>query len=177
MFARHRLTGIVLLALGSVAVAASGAAADPGPPRLGIQVQEMTPELRAWFQAPQTAGVLVTRVEPDSPAQEAGVQVGDVIVEAGGEALETPRDLVWLALRAPEGEPLNLVVLRKGQRVEIAVVPRGRPQPPFWERDDLWGPGQAPLIRDLREHLRTLERRLEKLERKLEEDEVDRTAL
>jgi len=100
-----------------------------------------------------------------------------VIVGAGGEALDTPRDLVWQALRAPEGEPLKLVVLRKGQRVEIAVVPRGRPQPPFWERDDLWGPGQAPLIRNLREQLRTLERRLERLERKLEEGEVDRTAL
>ena len=94
MPARLRLAGIVLLALGGLVVAASVAGADPGPPRLGIQVQEMTPELRAWFQAPQTAGVLVTRVEPDSPAQEAGVQVGDVIVEAGGEALETPRDLV-----------------------------------------------------------------------------------
>jgi membrane-associated protease RseP (regulator of RpoE activity) len=177
MPARLRLAGIVLLALGGLVVAASVAGADPGPPRLGIQVQEMTPELRAWFQAPQTAGVLVARVEPDSPAQEAGVQVGDVIVEAGGEALETPRDLLWQALRAPEGEPLKLVALRKGQRVEIAVVPRGRPQPPFWERDDLWGPGQAPLIRDLREQLRTLERRLERLERKLEEGEVDRTAL
>jgi membrane-associated protease RseP (regulator of RpoE activity) len=176
MSARLPLAVIVLLLVGGVAAAAPGAGADPGPPRLGIQVQEMTPELRAWLQAPEAAGVLVARVEPDSPAQEAGVQVGDVIVEAGGEAVETPRDLVWQALRAPEGEPLKLVVLRKGRRVEIAVVPRGRPQPPFWERDDLWGPGQAPLIRDLREHLRTLERRLEKLERKLEEDDVDRTA-
>jgi len=176
MSARLRLAVIVLLLVGGVAAAAPGAGADPGPPRLGIQVQEMTPELRAWLQAPEAAGVLVARVEPDSPAQEAGVQVGDVILEAGGEAVETPRDLVWQALRAPEGEPLKLAVLRKGRRVEIDVVPRGRPQPPFWERDDLWGPGQAPLIRDLREHLRTLERRLEKLERKLEEDDVDRTA-
>ena len=122
MSARLRLLGIVLLALGGAALIPSGAAADPGPARLGIQLQEMTPALRAWFQAPQTAGVLVARVEPDSPAQEAGVQVGDVIVEAGGEALETPRDLVWQALRAPEGEPLKLVVLRKGQNPEDLVV-------------------------------------------------------
>ena len=72
-----------------------------------------------------------------------------------------------MVARAPEGEPFPFRVLRKGERLEIAVVPRGRPRPPIWERDDLWGPGQAPMIRDLREHLRNLERRLEKLERQL----------
>jgi membrane-associated protease RseP (regulator of RpoE activity) len=175
--ARRHPFGIALLIFCGAALAAPSAGAEPDPPRLGIQVQEMTPELRAWFQAPEGAGVLVARVEPGSAAQEAGIQVGDVIVEAGGEAVETPRDLVWQALRAPEGEPLALVLLRNGERLEAPVVPRGRPRPPFWEQDDLWGPGQAPLIRDLREHLRALERRLERLERKLEEGEVDRTAL
>jgi membrane-associated protease RseP (regulator of RpoE activity) len=156
-------------------VLAAAAAADTGPPRLGVQVQPMTPELRAWFEAPEGVGVLVARVEPGSPAAEAGVQVGDVIVEAGGEPVESPRDLIWQALRAPEGKKLAVALLRKGERVELEVVPRGKPQPPFWERDDLWGPGQGgSLLRDLREQLRKLERRIEELEERLDDD-VDRT--
>lgn len=151
------------------------AAADTPPPRLGVQVQPMTPELRAWFEAPEGAGVLVARVEPGSPAAEAGVQVGDVIVEAGGEPVETPRDLIRQALRAPEGKKLAVALLRDGERVELDVVPRGEPHPPIWERDDLWGPGQGgSWLRDLREQLRKLERRIEELEERLDDD-VDRT--
>jgi membrane-associated protease RseP (regulator of RpoE activity) len=157
------------------AAPAAPAAADTGPPRLGVQVQPMTPELRTWFNAPEGAGVLVARVELGSPAAAAGVQVGDVIVEAGGEAVESPRDLIWQALRAPEGEKLKVALLRKGERLELEVVPRGKPHPPIWERDDLWGPGQGGgLLRDLREQLHKLEKRIEELEQRLDEN-VDRT--
>lgn len=155
--------------------AVAPAAADTGPPRLGVQVQPMTPELRAWLDAPERVGVLVARVEPGSPADEAGVAVGDVIVRVGGEPVDTPRDLIWQVLRAPEGEKLKVALLRKGERMELEVVPRGKPQAPFWDRDDLWGPGQGgSLLRDLREQLRKLERRIEELEERLDED-VDRT--
>jgi C-terminal processing protease CtpA/Prc len=160
-----------------LALARPAAAVPPGmgPPRLGVQVQSMTPELRKYFQAPEGVGVLVAKVEPGSPAAEAGIQAGDVIVEAGGDPVETPRDLIWQALRAPEGEKLKIALLRKGERKELEVVPRGQPQPPIWERPDLWGPGQGgALLRDLREQLRNLEKRLEKLEQKMDDD-VNRT--
>jgi S1-C subfamily serine protease len=176
MSVRVRTSVFVLASL--LLLPAAAAAEHPfheGPPRLGLQVQSMTPELRGFFQAPEEAGVLVARVEPKSPAAGAGVEVGDVILEAGGERIESPRDLVWAALRAPEGEKLPLVLLRKGERLEVELVPRGRPRQPFWEREDLWGPGQGGVLRELREQLRNLERRLEELEHKLDEKEVDRT--
>ena len=46
---------------------------------------------------------------------------------------------------------------------------------PFWDRDELWGPGQAELLRELRRQLHKLDERLERIERKLDEDDVDRT--
>lgn len=173
---RLRPAAIALFASLLLLVAAPApAAAGSGRPRLGVQVQPMTPELRAWFEAPEGVGVLVAKVEPGSPAAEAGVEVGDVIVEAGGEPVESPRDLIWQALRAPEGEKFEIALLRKGERKELEVVPRGAPHPPIWERGDLWGPGQGgTLLRDLREQLRKLERRLEELEQRLDDD-VDRT--
>ena len=77
--------------------------------------------------------------------------------------------------RAPEAEPLALELYRDGERVEKRVVPRGPPHSPFWEREDLWGPHQEKLLRELRDQLRRLERRLRELERRLDEGDVDRT--
>jgi membrane-associated protease RseP (regulator of RpoE activity) len=165
----------ILVGLFDLAAARPAAAFPPGPPRLGLEVQGLTPELRKFLDAPEDAGVLVARVEPDSPAAQAGLAAGDVLVEAGGEKLTSPHELTWIALRAPEGEKLKLVFYRKGERKELELVPRGERIVPPWDRDDLWGPSQAPMIRELREQLRALERRMEQLERKLEQGEPNRT--
>jgi S1-C subfamily serine protease len=182
MRSRSRLVSVPALALVSVlaallalAAARPAAAFPPGPPRLGLEVQSLTPELRKFLDAPADAGVLVARVEPESPAAKAGLAAGDVIVEAGGEKLTSPHELTWIALRAPEGEKLALVYYRKGERKELELVPRGERIVPPWDRDDLWGPHQAPMIRELREQLRALERRMEQIEKKLEQDAPNRT--
>ncbi len=170
---------VAALACLCAVAAAPATAAEPhedfeaGPPRLGLIVQPMTPELRVWFAAPPGVGVLVSRVVRGGPAEEAGVEVGDVVIEASGEEVRSRRDLVWKTVRTPQGDAVQLVLVRRGQRVEIDVVPKGRIRPPVWDRDELWGPLQAPLVRELREGLKELEKRLETLEEKLEEDEPD----
>jgi membrane-associated protease RseP (regulator of RpoE activity) len=163
---------LLLVVLG-LAVAGAAAAFPPDPPRLGLEVQEMSPELRKFLEAPEDAGVLVSRVERGSPAAEAGVQVGDVLYEAGGQRIEGPAELIWLALRAPEKEKLPLVLYRKGEKQEVELTPRGGPRIP--DKDDLFGPGQAPLLRELREQLRMLEKRIEELEKKLDPNAPNRT--
>src|SRR4029077_19784150 len=55
---------------------------------LGIQLIEITPELRAHYGVARDAGVLVGGVEPDSPAAKAGIEVGDIITRDGGARLE-----------------------------------------------------------------------------------------
>jgi hypothetical protein len=97
--------------------------------RLGVEVQAMTEELRAFFGAPADRGVLVARVAAERPAERAGVQVGDVLVAAAGEPLGRPIDLVAVVARAPAQEKLALELVRKGERLTIEVVPEGDPTP------------------------------------------------
>src|SRR5204863_3258457 len=53
--------------------------------RLGVSVQEVTPELAEYFGVKQ--GVLVASVAPDSPAAKAGLKAGDVITAANGKSI------------------------------------------------------------------------------------------
>jgi predicted metalloprotease with PDZ domain len=167
-----RTSHALLLATFALALAAPAAAFPPGPPRLGIEVEDMTPELREFLEAPRDAGVLVARVEPGSPAAEAGVKVGDVLYQAGGERIARTHELIWVALRAPENEKLPLVLYRKGEKVELEVTPRGGPRIP--DKDELFGAG-SPLLRELREQLRALEKRIEELEKKVDPNAPGRT--
>src|SRR5262245_35092128 len=52
------------------------------PRRIGVQVQPLTPELREFFGVEGDAGLLVAAVEARSPAADAGLRAGDVIVRA-----------------------------------------------------------------------------------------------
>ncbi len=145
------------------------------PVRLGLRVQAMSPELRSYFEAPRDRGVLVSRVEPGSPAEQAGVQVGDVIVRLGDAVVRHPRE----ALRAPAGEALEIEVVRKGRRKTLSVTPEGPPRPYLnpldpeswreWQRrmEEALGRGSEELRRQMEE----LDRRLRELERRLREDE------
>ncbi|MFO7259552.1 MAG: RIP metalloprotease RseP [bacterium] len=73
---------------------------------------------------PELAPV-VGRVEPGSPAERAGLQAGDSIVEAGGRPVRVWQDLI--AVVSPRaGEPIDMVVVRDGRRVSLTVVPEAR---------------------------------------------------
>jgi len=158
------------------------AAGDAGLPqrlgggRIGVQVQAMTPELREHFHAPPDRGLLVTRIEPGRPAERAGVKVGDVLLEAGGEAQRGTWDLVRVVGRAPEGEKLPLHLLRDGKSRTIEVVPEGASTPwPDPQGISEWlERGMQMGSQELREHLREIERRLEELEKRMEEEQQRR---
>jgi len=143
----------------------------PGQSRIGVTVQSMTPELRRHFQAPEDRGLLVTRVAPDRPAARAGLKVGDVILEAGGEVQRRSYDLVRVVGRAEQGTPLRLQVLRGGKTRTIDVIPEGTAAP--WPDPGAWAEWLERNLQmgseELREQLERLEERLEELERRLDE--------
>jgi predicted metalloprotease with PDZ domain len=85
------------------------------PRRIGVQVQPLTPELREYFGVEGNAGLLVAAVEARSPAAEAGLRAGDVILRAEGYEMYEPEHLVEVLQRVPEGEAVDLLVLRKGR--------------------------------------------------------------
>jgi serine protease Do len=65
---------------------------SPGRARLGVGVQDLTPDLAAYFGV--GAGVLVSSVDADRPAAKAGLKAGDVITAIDGQAVKSPAQLV-----------------------------------------------------------------------------------
>ena len=146
----------------------------PGRARIGVQVQPMTPELREFLQAPRDRGVLVVRVVEDSPAEKAGVRVGDVITEASGERVEKPFQLIQVVITADRDEPLELSLHRKGEAVSLSLRPEGQALP--WPGNKSWDDFGQHWRRGLREGAESLRERLEDLERRLHELELERRA-
>jgi hypothetical protein len=97
---------------------------------LGVQLIELTPDLRAYFGAAPDAGVLISSVEPDSPAAVAGLAAGDVVISADGVPVESSFGLAREIGRRSEGEEIELDLLRdhSRQRVVAVVAERERPQ-------------------------------------------------
>ncbi len=80
---------------------------------LGVNIQTLTPSLARSLGLPDdTSGVLVAGVTANSPAEKAGLQDGDVIVEMNGRKLATRRSLHLLAAQTPPGTTVTLRVLR-----------------------------------------------------------------
>lgn len=89
------------------------AAAAPVPVRLGLQVERLT----ATDGAAAPPGVRILQVEPQSPADLAGLKVGDVILQVNGNILRDPEDLAArvAAVAADAGAARELqLVLRRG---------------------------------------------------------------
>jgi S1-C subfamily serine protease len=66
----------------------------------------------------------VLYVEPGSPAAVAGLQVGDLLVAAGGRPISTSQDLQRLMLAEAIGKDLQITVSRNGAMVDVIAVPR-----------------------------------------------------
>jgi len=90
--------------------------------RLGIGIQPVTKELAQSFKLDSTHGVVVVQVEPGSPAEKAGLQVGDVILAYNGKAIEEGNMLPRLVGGTKPGEQAKLEVWRKGERRTLAAT-------------------------------------------------------
>ena len=150
--------------------------ATPQPTaRLGVQVLEITEELRAHFGAPRTAGVLVSKVQSDTPAARAGVQVGDVIVKVAGVDVETSRQVKDAVRDKKKGESVTLTLVRAKRQFELAARMDSEPEgglhfefgtPPGglhkdWRFEWHWPPT------DVEQRLREMERKLQELQKRL----------
>jgi len=88
---------------------------------LGVQIQPVSDELAAALGLEEARGALVNDVVPDSPAEAAGFENGDVILAIAGEDVETPRELVFAVADRPIGEAVDLTVWRDGERETLSV--------------------------------------------------------
>ena len=82
---------------------------------LGVVIQEVTADLADSFGLDRPRGALVSQVQEDSPAQKAGLQAADVILEFNGKAVENSSDLPRIVGMAKPGTKIPLQVWRKGK--------------------------------------------------------------
>jgi serine protease Do len=94
---------------------------------LGVLIQDVTKDLADSFGMKQPRGALIARVLPNSPSEEAGLEVGDVILEFGGKSIHTSSELPPLVGRTDVNKPTDVKILRNGEtktmRVHIGELP------------------------------------------------------
>jgi len=88
---------------------------------LGITVQNLTPDIAKGLGLKKETGVVVTRVEPGSPARDAGIQTGDVIREVNRKPVKDVDDFVQKVEKAKDQENI-LFFLQRGQNNLFAAV-------------------------------------------------------
>jgi len=82
---------------------------------LGVQIQDVTRELAESFGMKKPQGALVSKVLPDSPAEKAGLQIGDIITEFNGQQIETSGDLPPMVGITPINDKATLKIIRQGE--------------------------------------------------------------
>ncbi len=82
---------------------------------IGIGIQEVTKDIQEGFKLPTRNGILISRVETDSPAEEAGLKQGDVIRHLNGKEIETMRAFRNEVAAMPPGSSIKLGVYRDGK--------------------------------------------------------------
>ncbi|OGT42681.1 MAG: hypothetical protein A3F42_06090 [Gammaproteobacteria bacterium RIFCSPHIGHO2_12_FULL_37_34] len=89
---------------------------------LGIGAQDITPELAIAFNIHSTKGAAVTQVVPDSPAAQAGIEIGDIITAVNANSVTNASDVVNTIGFLRVGTKTTVEVLRNGKPIAISVV-------------------------------------------------------
>lgn len=89
---------------------------------LGVLIQDLTPDVVDALNLDVGAGAVVSRVEPDSPAEGAGIQAGDVIVSVDDDMIAGANDLRNTIGLTRAGETVTIGLVRDNKRQEVSVT-------------------------------------------------------
>ena len=93
---------------------------------LGVHLTPLSDPLRAYFEAPEGQGVLISAVEKDSPAERAGLKAGDVIIGLDGKTIESARGLIKAMMKVEKGRSVQVELIRDRSRQTITAQPERR---------------------------------------------------
>lgn len=93
-----------------------------GQSYLGVGVQEINGERAKALKLKEEYGVEITRVEDDSPASRAGLQVKDVVLEYNGQRVEGTEQFIRLVRETPANRTVRLSVIRGGSPTTVQAV-------------------------------------------------------
>ena len=128
---------------------------------LGVMLQEISPSMAKALQLGEKSGVMISEVVDDSPADKAGLQDGDVIVEFQGQAVSDTQAFTKAVRQAKPGEKVEMVILHNGKEQTLWVDLGERKNDLTWFNEDgnqvlmLKGEGdkdiQIKMLKDLHE--------------------------
>jgi len=96
-------------------------------PYIGVGLQDLTKDLADYFKLKDQNGAVITYVYPDSPAEKAGLEQGDVIQKIGDTAIKNSNDVVDIVGKAKINDKLVLVVYRNGETHYISITVGKKP--------------------------------------------------
>lgn len=133
---------LAISALGLLPAIAQDSPAPPAPPAppqvitlkasgsfLGVGVREVDSERARILKLPGEYGVEITKVDESSPAEKAGLKVGDVVQSYNGQRVEGTEQFVRLVRETPVGRTAQLGVVRNGSQQTISATIAARKAP------------------------------------------------
>jgi S1-C subfamily serine protease len=94
---------------------------------LGVNTQSMTPQIKERYDFNTDKGAIVIEVTPGSPAENAGLQEGDVITKFGGQSVDTNDQLVSAVRAKKPGDKVEITFVRGGDTKKVTVTLGARP--------------------------------------------------
>ncbi len=89
---------------------------------LGVQIQDITKELKEYYALGDRKGVLVSEVFEDSPAEKAGIMAEDIITAVDGTEVSSGKELSRTVAAMPAGKEVDVTLLRKGMEKTVTVT-------------------------------------------------------
>jgi serine protease Do len=96
-------------------------------PWIGVASMKLTPQLARFYGLPVTEGALIARVEPYSPADDAGLRKGDIVEEIDGNRVNDPAQIASHVHKKQVNDQLTLTVNRYGRQFQVPVPIDERP--------------------------------------------------
>ena len=88
---------------------------------LGVGIQNLTEELKTYYNLGDNTGVLVSQVFEGDPADKAGIKVGDIILKVDGQAITSSRELSRMIAGLEVGKQARIAILRDGKEMTRSV--------------------------------------------------------
>ena len=125
-----------------VVASALGGSHEVKRPWLGAKLQAVTADIAESMGLKRPAGALVANVAPESPAAQAGLKAGDVIVSVDGQEVDDPNAFDYRFATKPLGGTASLGLLRSGRETTTAVALKTAPESP---RDEMTIRSRSPF--------------------------------
>jgi serine protease Do len=96
---------------------------------LGVEIQEVTPDLAQSFGLPKPEGALVASADKDGPAGKSGIERGDIVLSFNGHPVDDEHELPALVAATPINQKVPVEVVRNGKHMTLSVTIGERKEP------------------------------------------------